>query len=920
MCATTSTYRATCTGLNHTELYSTTAVTANRTESASSPNALHISGINSNAESYFTMGPKLDSAMLTSKFEMVEILFSKPFLYAPLEDQFPSNVVNENLGYVPQTLIEWMAQNPEYVSKYPGIASCLPGGPLIDFHSYFCSQPVPSLGAIFLEYSFKESVLTVSSTVTIAGKGCFHPGACPTAAAPGAAAVAATPTVTPESQSHDSMFDSAASSARQAKPLTIYLASSPLRLEEGLSPQASKQFLPAPVEKPASTPTMSPKGDAANVPVNSILYLPNPPAANGAVHSPSTSTNSSQNPSADSLENNQEANSAPKENLAKPPSSFPGLVAAAIASAIGIKPSAPSESEDIEPSPGPIETSSYSISIAPSASAVIINGVKSVPVAANANRDAPAGPVPIAVGSQKITQNANSQYVVAGQTLTPGAPVINIDGTKVSLAPSASAIVIAGSTIALHSTSAPAFTVGSDTITANSASQYVIDGQTLIPGGPAVTMSGTRISLAPSGSQVFVGSSTIGLVPSLTPPPLTFGSQTFTADSASNYIVNGQTLVPGAPAITVSGTPISLAPGATQAIVGGSSTIKLAPGTTPLPLTIGTRVYTADSMSEYIIAGQTLIPGGPAITVSGTPISLGPSATQAVIGSSTIDLFPTTPSPTLLTVGSDTYTANSAGAYVINGQTLIPGGPAITESNTRISLFPDALSAVIGSSTEILGPNPTTPPLIIGSQTFTADSAGAYIINGQTLTPGGPAITMSNTRISLFPDASSALIGSSTETLGPRATLPPLVIASQTFTANDAGAYVIGGQTLTPGASGIVVPGSLLTVGVSAPSTTTAAEVFTVGNQIFTANPTAFSIDGTTISAGGPGVTISGTPVSLKAGGELDIGNSTVMLPLATSSGKTGGTAYTGMGSRAVLNTLYGVFAMMHCLLVAVRF
>lgn len=136
---------------------------------------------------------------------MVPVSFSKPFIYVPRDDYFPYQVMNENFGYVPQSLIDWMAQDPEYVSKYPGIASCLPGGPSIDFKADdSCTRKEGPANRIIFQIFAPD--LTTSSTVTIAGRGCFHPGACPTSAAPGAAAVAATPVVTPESHSQDSMF------------------------------------------------------------------------------------------------------------------------------------------------------------------------------------------------------------------------------------------------------------------------------------------------------------------------------------------------------------------------------------------------------------------------------------------------------------------------------------------------------------------------------------------------------------------------------------------------------------------------------------------------------------------------------------------------------------------------------------------
>ena len=205
-CATTSTYRAECPDPEQEESYPTIATVGNHTRDRGSSTALPITGVNSNAESYFFGGQKPDSAINASMFDMLPVSFSKPFVYAPLSDEFPDKVVNENFGYVPQSLIEWMAQDSDYVSKFPGIASCLPGGPSIDFRAVDVCYGLKRIGNIFLQLQNGASGLTVSSTVTIAGRGCFHPGACPTPAAPGATAVAATPVVTPEALPQSGML------------------------------------------------------------------------------------------------------------------------------------------------------------------------------------------------------------------------------------------------------------------------------------------------------------------------------------------------------------------------------------------------------------------------------------------------------------------------------------------------------------------------------------------------------------------------------------------------------------------------------------------------------------------------------------------------------------------------------------------
>lgn len=85
-----------------------------------------------------------------------------------------------------------------------------------------------------------------------------------------------------------------------------------------------------------------------------------------------------------------------------------------------------------------------------------------------------------------------------------------MSGTRLSLASNGAYAVVGTSTEALAVTSPPALTIGSQTITANSLSQYIIGAQTLTPGG-VITVSGTRIFLAQGGTDVVVGTSTEAL-------------------------------------------------------------------------------------------------------------------------------------------------------------------------------------------------------------------------------------------------------------------------------------------------------------------------------------------------------------------------------------------------------------------------
>ena len=320
----------------------------------------------------------------------------------------------------------------------------------------------------------------------------------------------------------------------------------------------------------------------------------------------------------------------------------------------------------------------------------------------------------ISVLGQKFTANPNSHFVGPSATLIPGGLPITIANTPVSLAASANYVVVGLSTYAqgaLPASAVALLPLGGTFINANTASQFIIGSQTLSPGG-AITVAGTQISLPSGASYVLVGSSTIPLVtpPTINSSPgiLSFAGQIYTASpSNSAFVIGGQTLTPGG-AITVAGTPISLPLGSSYALVG-SSTVALigSPIMTNAPklLTFAHQTYTADSNNgAFTIGGQTITPGG-AITVSGTRISLSPSATAdayAVIGSSTIPLEPATSGLDLLTFGGKVYTANSFTDFVIGGQTLTPGG-VITVDGTRISLAPTATDAVVGTSTVGIG-------------------------------------------------------------------------------------------------------------------------------------------------------------------------------------------------------------------------
>lgn len=91
---------------------------------------------------------------------------------------------------------------------------------------------------------------------------------------------------------------------------------------------------------------------------------------------------------------------------------------------------------------------------------------------------------------------------------------------------------------------------------------------------------------------------TINFKPTLTdqaPPFIVIAGSTFTANAASEFVFQTETLTPGGSAITVSGAKLSLASNAGY-IVEGTSTIKLAPFLTSSATTVS-EIVTGSSSS-----------------------------------------------------------------------------------------------------------------------------------------------------------------------------------------------------------------------------------------------------------------------------------------------------------------------------------
>ena len=334
--------------------------------------------------------------------------------------------------------------------------------------------------------------------------------------------------------------------------------------------------------------------------------------------------------------------------------------------------------------------------------------------------------------------------------------------------------------------------------------------------------------------------------------------------------IAGTTLTPGAPPIHISGTPISYGPSLLLAV--GSTTTSLAVNDpTPTTMSIASQVFTI-KQNAVGIAGATLTPEAPAVTVSGTPISLGSNA--LVIGTNTITLNQPRPADPFITYVASYPITAAPDAVEVAETTLHPGDPGVKIDGTVVSLDVGG-HLVLGSKTIALtasegsifgdpaGADDTADPFVttIDDQAITA-APTVVAFRGTTLTPGAPGRTIGGTLISL----------------------------------NPAGQLVVGSTTVTLARSSTSIDGAELGESGDQSNITT---IIHIGDQPITAEPTAVAFSGTTLTPGSPGKTISGTLISLNTAGQLIIGTNTV--PLETSSVGLGRLIMEGFGARGPL-------------------
>lgn len=437
------------------------------------------------------------------------------------------------------------------------------------------------------------------------------------------------------------------------------------------------------------------------------------------------------------------------------------------------------------------------------------------------------GPAPVALEGFKFTpavhpnrkKASNPAVIVQGQRVEQGAPPVTINGKTVQYSSGSvhvgdnaapvpptrqgqhlSPVIVGGLTV----TPAPSHQNKGEG--GNARPVVVVKGQTITENGPPATINGKPVvysagSIIAGGTRAAVPTAEPGKPVSLvnvaglsfTPQPI---QNQGNSDSISAAVVAGHTITEGAPAITVNGAKLAYSGGSIY--VNGRAAAFPTPepqnpnkgansvvidGLTVFPapaakgkavgkasgIAIGGEIITPGPNGVIGIAGTTLSPDGPAVTISGTPISLNPSA--LVVGGSTYNLPPSATNHAVATVGGEIIYQNPNGALIVGQFTLVPGGPPVTISGAIFSLSASGGSTalVVGSSTIPLSAFSPRPTLNIFGQQVTANAIGEYVIAGKTLVPGGEAITVSGTKISLGSIMSDGkeifVVGSSTSTI-----------------------------------------------------------------------------------------------------------------------------------------------------------
>lgn len=494
----------------------------------------------------------------------------------------------------------------------------------------------------------------------------------------------------------------------------------------------------------------------------------------------------------------------------------------------------------------------------------------------------PPQPVPVP-GSQQAPDSPN-----------PPSPVVNVGGHQIQAGPNGG-IVVNGATL---SPSQPSAHVGSVQIAVQSDG-IVVGGNTIAP-----TQPGAAVNI--NGHDVHVNS----------------------ARSGGQLVVDGNALAPGVSQAQVGGNQVSVLPNRQLSVLPTTLPYVALPASTnlqsrptnqqlsPYPLTNG----------NVQVGDTTLSAGGPAVVISGTPVSLLPGNQGVVTGQQTVQPIPTPPlqpgnGPAIgLLIGGQTLTPVGNGGIAYDGTTLSTSGQALTFADGKVASLNGGQVIVAEQTFPIPAPIATTatlPPLIVDGHTFTPTGHGGLVIDGTTLSSPGQTYALPNGHVATLTNG-NLVVDATTLTI-PTSTSIPLsvsylpngrMILDNIFTLTPIGSAGVAyagatissvGQVLTlaDGTTAALVAGGALVVNNGAqtlpipPVRTTpappsssvgvgffVAEGFTLGPLTSLANGAVF-YQGVTITPGGNAVTLpDGKIMSLRPSGTATVAGNNVSFSL----------------------------------------
>ena len=351
---------------------------------------------------------------------------------------------------------------------------------------------------------------------------------------------------------------------------------------------------------------------------------------------------------------------------------------------------------------------------------------------------------------------------------------------------------------------------------------------------------------------------TIKSQPTLATPVITVGDQTLTALPKGGYSIADTTIRPNDPAITVHGTPISLGD---SVLVVGPTTLSLGTGNANAIHIAGGVKYTQLDPGTILLDGNTLSVDGPAAIVSGNTVSLG--STGIVIAGKTFAFSTPAPeliAPNTLSIAGQLMTQLGNSAVIVDGVTLSFNGVGQTVHGTVLSLASSGI-VINGQTYNLPTPEPFASGVVIAGPTVAFSTPAPEVMAPSTLTISGQTLTQ---------------LGDSR-----------VLIDGVTLSVNGV-AKQVHGTVLSLASTGIVINGQTYSLPTPAPDVVPRPDgTFTIADQtVRLLGSSSAIIDGKLISVNGPAETVSGKIISLASSGIIVNGQSYAFpsLPVKTTS------------------------------------